>query len=245
MKSLASIIAGLFIALLLLFTPIGPVSAQETDSAGSTTENAEPESEWFVFEGGSPYNFIRAIEKHFRNDYEDIDLSGVLTIPRELENARVPKLRLQTADKTMSARGDAIKGISELIKLYNRLSEKNPALGTWHIEGNSLKPDVLALLSDRNSEGVNQKNVFKVKALALNPIRKSKWESLVREIDRASAISERYAEEVGYNFKEGQVNLQEASEILVCFGTPAYIELVESMVAAFEKNFPPEFILNN
>jgi len=101
-----------------------PVRAGETNEVD---QEATVKKKMFIFEGGSPIDFVAALDRHFRTR-----LVQILTLPETLSKTKVPKLRV-TADDPR-----------EVLSLYNRL--QSPTLGQWRFE-----PDVAA----QNAPGTN------------------------------------------------------------------------------------------
>src|SRR5258705_7296135 len=102
------VLAGCSVCLAASF----PVRADETNDANQT---GRPKKEAFFFKGGNPFDFILAMDRHFR-----MRLGEILSIPSSLARAEVPRMRVSTDNP------------GEVLALYNRLQD--PLLGQWHYE---------------------------------------------------------------------------------------------------------------
>src|SRR2546425_12228171 len=87
-----------------------PVRGEQTNEV-----NHAEQKKVFIFEGGTPIDFVVALDKHFRTR-----LIQILTLPERLSRTQVPKLRLAADDPR------------EVLTLYNRLD--SPTLGQWRFE---------------------------------------------------------------------------------------------------------------
>jgi len=193
---------------------------------GQTNEvNHAEQKKVFVFEGGNPIDFVVALDKHFRTR-----LVQILTLPERLSRTQVPKLRVAADDPR------------EVLTLYNRL--ESPALGQWRFEPEgpaqnaaSTNLNVLMLVPDKSAAaGKLDRTVSKVKGIALANIPESKWETLTRDINEARAYGEVAAAKGVGNVFEGVFRFQRESKVLIVSGSEAYIEMVESLVAAHRMN---------
>src|SRR6185503_6060088 len=148
-----------------------PVQAEQTNEA-----NRAEQKKVFSFEGGNPFDFVVALDKHFRTR-----LVQILTLPETLSRTRVPKLRVAANDPR------------EVLDLYNRL--ESPTLGRWRFEPPQYKPgtnmNVLMLVPDKNAAAGKLEQSTKVKGIALAGVPETKWEALMRDIDQARAYGVR------------------------------------------------------
>src|SRR5882672_6514972 len=106
-----------WMCLAVLLAAPHPVQARETNEVN---QEETGKKKVFNFEGGTPIDFVVALDKHFRTR-----LIQILTLPETLSKTKVPKLRV-TADDPR-----------EVLSLYTRL--QSPTLGQWRFE-----PDVAA-----------------------------------------------------------------------------------------------------
>ena len=179
----------------------------------------------FSFEGGTPIDFVIALDKHFRTR-----LVQILTLPETLSRTRVPKLRVAADDPR------------EVLSLYNRL--QSPTLGQWRFEpdvaaksaSSSTNMNVLMLVPDKSVvAGKMERSVTRVKGMPLAGVPEAKWESLIRDIDEARKYGEEASKGTGDAFG-GTIRVQRDSKILIVAGSEAYIEMVESLVMAHRMN---------
>src|SRR5437899_9419020 len=89
-------ITGGALTLLLLGNPAQTLAAPSNPAPPGPPPAAEPAPELktkkaFVFGGGSPLDFILAMDRHFRTRLHEI-----LSVPYALAHAQVPKMRLTT-----------------------------------------------------------------------------------------------------------------------------------------------------
>jgi hypothetical protein len=178
----------------------------------------------FIFEGGNPIDFVMALDKHFRTR-----LVQILTLPEKLSRTQVPKLRLAADDPR------------EVLTLYNRLD--SPTLGQWRFEPGpaqnaaSTNLNVLMLVPDKSAAGKQERPAIKVKGVALANVPEAKWEALTRDIDEARRYVGVYVAAKGLgDVFEGSFRFQRESKVLIVSGSEAYVEMVESLVAAHRLN---------
>lgn len=196
-----------------------PVQARETNEV-----NYVEKKRVFVFEGGNPIDFVVALDKHFRTR-----LVQILTLPDRLARTRVPKLRVAADDPR------------EVLTVYNRL--ESPTLGQWRFEPDSAAQNppstnlnVLMLEPDKSAAaGRMERAVTKVKGVALAGVPEANWAALTRDINEARSYGEETTKGVG-DVLEGSFRFQRESKVLIVSGSEAYIEMVESFVAAHRMN---------
>jgi hypothetical protein len=210
---------GCGLCLAVLITALHPVQAQETN--GVSVE-AKDKKKVFSFEGGNPFDFVVALDKHFRTR-----LVQILTLPETLSRTKVPKLRVAAEDPR------------EVLNLYNRL--ESPTLGRWrfeppqHIPGTNM--NVLMLVPDKSVATGKMEQSTKVKGIPLAEVPEAKWESLTRDIEQARAYGEHAIATKGSSDAfEGSILVQRDSKVLIVVGSEAYLEMVESLVSAHRMN---------
>jgi hypothetical protein len=203
--------------LVVLITALHSVQAQETNEV---SQEGKDKKKVFSFEGGNPFDFVVALDKHFRTR-----LVQILTLPETLSRTRVPKLRVAADDPR------------EVLNLYNRL--ESPTLGRWrfeppqHIPGTNM--NVLMLVPDKSAVADKIERSTKVKGIALAGVPEAKWEALMRDIDQARAYGE-VATKGSSDAFEGSIRVQRDSKVLIVAGSAAYLEMVESLVSAHRMN---------
>jgi hypothetical protein len=203
-------------------TGLQSVQARETNEVN---QEEKAKKKVFNFDGGSPFDFIAALDRHFRTR-----LVQILTLPETLSKTKVPKLRVAADDPR------------EVLAVYNRL--ESPTLGQWRFEpgatgqntnSSSTNMNVLMLVPDKNMAAKVERSVTKVKGVALAGVPDAKWDALMRDIDQAKVYGDEAAKESGEAFG-GTVRVQRDSRVLIVAGSEAYLEMVESLVQAHRMN---------
>jgi len=208
-------------SLALVTVPL-PVAQAQVTNESSREEISKRKV--FSFEGGNPIDFIVALDKHFRTR-----LVQILTLPETLAKTKVPKLRVAADDPR------------EVLTLYNRL--QSPTLGQWRFEPDGTNQNlpgtnmnVLMLVPDKSVAASKvERSATKVKGVALAGVPEAKWEALIRDIDTARKHGEESAKGSSDTFG-GTLHIQRDSKILIVAGSEAYLEMVESLVAAHRTN---------
>jgi len=221
-----------------------PLSAQtqgtgELKPADQTTDRAQV----FNFPGGTPYEFMQAVEKQFKADW-----LSVASIPDFMQGVRIPALRYAARPTT---RLTTHLTAHELVQLYNRLAERSPELGTLVVDGDDLKPSFVMLVPNQAWEREQPKT--KVRAFPIWGLSDALRENLQRDIAQARQEAMRYAMEgrmegrgdfVDIRSLGGTVALHSDTKLLVAIGPDPYVEMVASIVAAYNdraasSNRPP------
>ena len=213
------VICSLILAILL--PPLHFAQAKETNEV---SQEEGGKKRVFNFEGGSPVDFIVALDRHFRTR-----LVQILTLPETLSKTKVPKLRVAAEDPR------------EVLTLYNRL--ESPTLGQWRFEPDvnqkaaGTNMNVLMLVPDKNTGATTTgRTATRVKGVALAGVPESKWETLMRDIDQAKAYGEQIAARGSGDEFIGSIRVQRDSKIMIVAGSDAYLEMVQSLVEAHRVN---------
>ena len=223
MKPRLNTVVVTMLCLGVLISSVRPAPAQQSNTV---SEVAAPKKKLFIFGGGSPFDLIVALDKHFRTR-----LVQILTLPEMLTRAEVPKLRVAAEDPR------------DVLNLYNRL--QNPALGQWHYEYENASlnspptnMNVLTLVPDKSVIANKiERNGIKVKAVALAGVPEPQWESLAKDINDARSYgAEAVAEKGGSDAFSGSVHFQKESKVLIISGSENYVEMVDSLVTAHRMN---------
>jgi len=220
LRSSRRLLSGVLSAVLL--ASCHHVEAKETNEV---TREESGKQKVFNFGGGSPVEFIVALDRHFRTR-----LVQILTLPEALSRTKVPKLRVEAEDPR------------EVLTLYNRLD--SPTLGQWRFEPNvgTQRPadtnlNVLMLVPDKNAVASRKEpGTMKIKGVALAGIPDAKWESLMRDIELAKTQGEEVAAKGLGDAFFGSIRAQRDSKVLIVAGSEAYLEMVESLVSAHRAN---------
>lgn len=219
LKLRANVVVLVITGMAIFLSAAHPVQARQTNEVSQTKKV-------FIFEGGNPIDFIVALDKHFRTR-----LIQILTLPDLLRRTEVPKLRVAADDPR------------EVLSVYNRL--QSPTLGQWRFEpdasvqqASGTNMNVLMLVPDK-SVVAGKAERMKVKALALAGVPEAKWDMVTRDVDlaldQALSYGNRAAKDGGDVFG-GTFRIQRDSKVLIVSGSEAYIEMVESLVAAHRLN---------
>ena len=211
-----------WLAVAILMAALHPAQAQTTNEPGQE----EPgKKKVFNFPGGSPIDFVVALDRHFRTR-----LVQILTLPETLSKTKVPKLRVAAEDPR------------EVLTLYNRL--QSPTLGQWRFEPDgtgqnapTTNMNVLMLVPDKSVVASKiERSATKVKGVALAGVPQGTWEALIRDIDQARRYGEEAAARDSGDAFTGSIRIQRESKILIAAGSEPYLEMVESLVAAYRSN---------
>lgn len=215
--------------------------------AGPTPER-EPDAT-FTFAGGTPRQFLEAIQKQYQ-----VDWTSIAHIPAAMQNARIPALRLNRESlepilhlggpgaRSRGAGGSGSQAImlQALIALYNRLGEVSSELGKLVVEGDLAKPSVVMFAGGARSA----RAAIKVKAFPLKGIPEKAWASLLEDINHASVVARAFSDQFQHDSGEldaalrfpDNVRIQASTSLLVANGSETFVEMVESMVSAYQAN---------
>jgi hypothetical protein len=182
----------------------------------------------FNFPGGSPSDFAAKLTEVY-----GVDWNGV-QIPQNADNFRVPPFRKES-DLDDANIYDSSSSPAAVVALYNSIANRYPGMGQWSWEGNIYKPQFIMLANAVAPAAP----ALKVKALPLGDIPEKSWGGLEEDVRNAqdeALAAQRNITGVATASFDGRILVQANSKILVSIGTPGYIEMVESVVAAYEKN---------
>lgn len=216
-----------------VFADKNHVSLIKSGARGEAAQTNENE-QVFNFPGGTPRDFLRAVEEHFK-----VDWLSIAYIPDEMQRVEIPKLRLMPNSLGYHVTGNQV---TQLVDLYNRLAERSPQLGNLVVQGDPSKPAVVMLVPNQTWEKEQPK--IKVKAFPVWELSDALKEKLAREIDRAGMEALEYAAgrravQVAFSSLEGSVAMHKDTGLLVAMGPDSYVDMVESIVAAFRGQAAP------
>jgi hypothetical protein len=187
------------------------------------------ESLIFSFPGGTPSEFLKAVE-----DQCKVDWISVAEIPKEMADVRIPRLRIQPDSPMPRPNGERVDPLTALVSLYNQLGEQKPELGRLLVKGDMAKPAVVMFVPDKATADSHLR--VKVKAFSLWGISDTERVKLAQDIDRARDEAMAYALNVlgnsGVRNLEGTVSFHKETSILVARGSESFVEMVESIVSA-------------
>ena len=224
-----------------------PPPAPNAGAAASTNQDSVE----FFFPGGTPSDFLNAVEKQYK-----VDWKKVADIPNNMLNVHIPALRMnrQSSERILGPEPPfAFPGsgglnaadrnpLKALIALYNSLGGAKPELGNLLVEGDLAKPSVVIFHSSAPPTQID----YKVKAFALKGISPTEWERLVDEInsqfDRELTRQADLAVHSSSPMPKytGHVILHPDTSLLVVDGPVWSVELAESFVAAWKANRTPD-----
>ena len=110
------------------------------------SEPARREEIEFAFPGGTPSQFIDAVQKQYA-----VDWLSVADIAKELADAHIPKLRLGPDSLGPGSRSAGVEPgpLAALVSLYNELGKQKPELGRLIVKGDLAKPSIVMFVPDK------------------------------------------------------------------------------------------------
>jgi hypothetical protein len=189
----------------------------------------------FYFPGGTPRDFMKAVEKCYQ-----VDWLSIAHIPEEMQSVQLPTLRVpRYAWPPPSGYPARQNELAALVSLYNSLSEREPQFGTLVVMGDPTEPSVVRLVPN-NAGGLQ----VRVKAFSIQRIPEQDWEKLDQDILRARSEAVEFASTIRKGsatarLLEGTVNIHPNTKLLIAVGSDPYVEMVESIVAAHQANQHP------
>jgi hypothetical protein len=194
-------------------------------------EPARNEVTSFAFPGGTPRQFLNAVQEQFK-----VDWSSVADIPKEMAEVHIPRLRINQASlgPILRPTGSESGPLGALVSLYNQLGEQKPELGRLIVKGDLTKPSVVMFVPDKAATDSQPK--VKVKAFSIWGISDAERAKLREDIDRAQDEAMQYASvrpgSSGLRSLPGFVAIHNDTSLLVATGPESFVEMVESIVTA-------------
>jgi len=194
-------------------------------------EPARKEAISFAFPGGTPRQFLNAVQEQYR-----VDWWSVADIPREMADVHIPKLRINQDSLALIPQpaGGGSEPLAGLVSLYNQLGEQKPELGRLIVKGDLTKPSVVMFVPDKTATDTQPK--VKVKAFSIYGINDAERAKLHEDIDQAQREARIYASRLrgssGLRSLEGTVAIHNETSLLVATGPESFVEMVESIVTA-------------
>jgi hypothetical protein len=172
----------------------------------------------FVFPGGTPFTFVTAVQAFCRVDWTDI-----VTIPNDMTQAQVPKLRVPTSKP------------EDLLKLYNRLGERNPALGNWHWEGPVEHPYFLALVpAQAGVVAALTEEPVALRVFQLRYISGTNLNQLADAISTATDLPTESARKISQSARVGRLVIDQRTGSVIASGPATYLKRVEAVIRALD-----------
>lgn len=219
---------------------------------------AAKDSAAFFFPGGTPRQFLEAVEKQF-----DAKWSDVADIPEEMREVRIPALRLNRESLEpilgRGRRGAGFRGrggggaefegggfsvqtplpppspLEALVALYNSLQVAKRELGLLRVEGDLARPSVVMFMSGGRQSRATEN--FQMKAFPLRGIPEQEWDKLaevtMQEINMLARVQGVEKRPEG---SEIRVDLHRGVGLLIVLGPPSILETVDSFVTAWHAN---------
>lgn len=233
---------GLACSLVVVLSGIGAqtgyAQATANSGAGRPAEVVAPADGDFLFNGGSPIDFLKALQTQY-----GADLMSVAEIAPGMDRVRVPKLRLPKAVGGADGSGvDRMQQLNNMIGLYNQLAERDPRLGHLFVRlGSFTKTSstytavVLGPVRATNAVPVE----VKTRAFPLRGLPEKQWGVALNEI--AETLMNVEAEQDAYN--PGRVpsvrrsaRIHASSGLLVATGLESDLEFASSVLEAMRAN---------
>ena len=186
----------------------------------------------FVFPGGTPHEFLNAVQEQYK-----VDWSSVADIPKVMADVHIPRLRINQDSAGFLAMPTGLGNdeLSMLISLYNQLGEQKPELGRLVVKGDLNKPSVVMFVPDKAAADTQLS--VKVKAFSIWGISDAERGKLLEDIERSKKEALEYASRLrgssGLRSLEGTVAIHNDTSLLVATGPEPYVDVVESIVTAF------------
>jgi hypothetical protein len=195
--------------------------AQTEPDQITKSESAPPRAsgKLFAFHGGTPREYVSAAANYFQ-----VDWMSIVTIPRDLENVEVPRIRFTA------------KSASDLLKLYNRLAEQNRVLGKWHLEGDEAKPAVLMLVADSSVNTSKTENVPRfTEVISLGELPESQWKEIENFVNKGWPLV--LPPELSQQEREkGRMVIDQRTKCLIVSGSKGFVSFVKAAVMIMENN---------
>jgi hypothetical protein len=191
---------------------------------------AQMEEKGFAFPGGTPAQFLDAVQQQYR-----VDWLSMADIPKEMADVHIPRLRIDQGSlvSLTSARG-ANQWLTALVTLYNLVGQKKPELGSLLVQGDLAKPSVVMFVPGKAM--ADTQPGIKVKAFSISGTSDAERAKLQEDIDRAKTEAMDYAARFrgpsGLRNLDGTVAIHNDTSLLVATGPEAFVDMVESIVTA-------------
>jgi hypothetical protein len=191
---------------------------------------AQMEENDFAFPGGTPVQFLDAVQRQYR-----VDWLSMADIPKEMADVHIPRLRISEASLgSLTGAVGPDKWLSGLVSLYNLVGQKKPELGSLLVQGNLAKPSVVMFVPGKAM--TDAQSSIRVKAFSISGISDAERAKLQEDIDRSQREAMVYASLLqgpsGPHSLDGTVAMHNETRLLVATGTESFVEMVESIVAA-------------
>jgi len=169
----------------------------------------------FYFPGGTPLEFLTAAEHHLM-----VEWVSIATIPPEMEKIQVPKLRVPVGPP------------EQLLKLYNRLGEQNPALGKWVWEGPVNNPTALMLVPSDKSPPVakSPEPPMESAVFLLQYISGTNLITAAEALKALDDVAQRNARAAGQTPVPDRVVIDQRTSCLIVSGSREYVNMASNLL---------------
>lgn len=172
----------------------------------------------FVFPGGNPSDFVAAVDKSFNAEW-----SSIATIPPEMIHAMVPKIRVRIEDT------------DQLLGLYNRLGEENPALGKWVWMGPAAAPNVLMLVPGKSGVVTNlPEPEVEVRVFHIRWVSGTNLATLAQAVTLADEAAQQTARKEGRKPIPGRVVVDQRTASVIVSATPESMATVSQLISSLD-----------
>ena len=237
---------GLLFGLVVVLAGIGAHTsyAQVTANSGAGRETASgaPSDGNFLFTGGSPIDFLKALQTQYGTD-----LMSVAEIAPGMDRVRVPKLLLQAprAASGQDAATMAQRHLENMILFYNQLAKDDSRLGRlfvrWGTTPDTKSTAIAVVLSPVQATNAVPVEV-KTRAFPLRSLPEKQWEVALIQIEQTLATLKAQQDEQDAN-NPGRVasvrrsaRIHASSGLLVATGLESDLEFVASVLEAMRAN---------
>ncbi len=224
------------LALVLALSAACAQAAFAQDLPGGTPPQAGqetvPAGEDFLFPGGSPIDFLQALQKQY-----GVDLMSLADISPRIDRAHVPKLRIPAA-RSPANLPQPLWQLNNMIGLYNQLAKDDPRLGKLFVHSNGTNVIAVTLRPLPTTDAARVE--IKTRAFPLAGIPEAKWSSLTKVIDFTQLEVQNRHESLREMFGPASVSIHRGSELLIAVGSETYLDLVGSIVDAWRANAASE-----
>jgi hypothetical protein len=209
------------------------------------SEPARKEETGFAFAGGTPSQFLDAVQKQYK-----VDWSSVADIPEEMRDVRIPSLRInpESFEQILGRGPQGRLGLANnpyqqapldaLVTLYNELGKRKPELGQLVIAGGIEHPSVVMFVPDKAAAKTLPE--LKVRAFPLMGIAPKYWDRLEEDVAKAAAdlaaLSTAGLSREQVARQKGYLTIHRDTSLLVAYGPDPFQVMVETFVSAYRAN---------
>lgn len=241
-RSSVCLVFGMVVVLSGIGARTGYAQVTVNSGAGRETASGAPADGDFLFNGGSPIDFLKALQTQY-----GADLMSVAEIAPGMDRARVPKLRLQAprAFGGQDAATMAQMHLGNMISLYNQLAKSDPRLGhlfvRWGTTPEAMSTATAVILGPVRATNAVPVEV-KTRAFPLRGLPEKQWEVALNEIEETlktlmKVEAEREANSLGGTTPvHRSVRIHQSSGLLVATGLESDLEFVASVLESMRAN---------